>query len=171
MGEINTTTVMNWVTFGIAVAGFLMSLGSWIYTFVTQRKRLSFKIQVFKYKENLAYMYLMIENRSRLPVSITGIFLKQGKNRTSCTQIPKTVLSTTRKTACNTDVVYQYSTAIPIQLSSLESVSCIVLFEDIPEVVQSSATHLTFQISTNRGRKVKRKLALPQDWNDQNGTP
>ena len=171
MEEINTTTVMDWVTFGIAIAGFLMSLGSWVHTFITQRKRLSFKIQFFRYKENSAYMYLMIENRSRLPVSITGIALKQSKSIVPCVQIPKTVSSTTRKTAGNTDVVYQYSTAIPIQLSALESVSCIVLFEGIPEVVPPSATHLTFQISTNRGRKVKRKLALPQDWHDQKGTP
>ena len=171
MEEISTTTTMDWVTFGIAVAGFLMSLASWFHTFITQRKRLSFKIQLFRYKEDSAYMYLMIENRSRLPVSITGISLKQGKSKTPCVQIPKTVSSTTRKTAGNTDVVYQYSTAIPIQLSALESVSCIVLFEGIPEAVPPSATHLTFQISTNRGRIAKRKLQLPQGWSGQKEIP
>lgn len=171
MEEINTTTLMDWITFGIAVASFLMSLPSWIYTFIAQRKRLSFKIQAFKYKENLAYMYLMIENRSRLPVSITGISLEQGESRTPCAPIPKTVSSTIMKTAGNTDVVYHYSTAMPIQLSALESVSCIVLFEDIPEAVPLSAKLLTFQISTNRGRIAKRKLELPQDWSDQKEIP
>ena len=96
MEEINTTTLMDWITFGIAV-----------------------------HNENRRY----------------------------------------------TDVVYHYSTAMPIQLSALESVSCIVLFEDIPEAVPLSATLLTFQISTNRGRIAKRKLELPQDWSDQKEIP
>lgn len=167
----NEMSTIDWVTFWIAVAGFMMSLASWVHTFITQRKKLAFKIQFFRNKEKLAYMYLMIENRSRLPISITGIFLMLGGNKTPCAQIPKVVTSTKRKTASTTDVTYQCSTAIPIQLSSLESASCIVLFEDIPVDVPPFATHLTFQISTNRGRRVKKKLELPRGWVDQKDIP
>ena len=51
------------VTFSIAVAGFVMSLASWIKDFLSQRKNLSFRILEVKSYCNVTFFDLLIENR------------------------------------------------------------------------------------------------------------
>lgn len=81
MEELNTTTVMDWVTFGIAVAGFLMSLGSWIRSLWIERKNLIVSMDFeSQYKESfLSSLYLnaviafTFENKSSNSIVVTFI--------------------------------------------------------------------------------------------------
>lgn len=144
----------------ISVITFVMSAASWIRVFLVERRRLRFTVQLFKAREHTAYMVLMIENKSRMPIAISRISLKLNGKLADCTPFPAKVIGT--KSA---DVeTSTYSAKIPIQLDGLSSTSCIVLFEDIPSEIPSLSTHLNFEVLTNRGRTVKKTLQLPQGW-------
>ena len=89
-------SIMDWITFGIAVAGFLMSLATWVKDFITQRKHIEGKVLDIKSYKNVTYMDLLIENRSRLPISITDISLALGGIAYHCAPLPVLVLEHTR---------------------------------------------------------------------------
>lgn len=142
-----------------------MSFASWVRTFVTERNRLRFSIQSFHSKGFTSYMFLMIENRSRLPVAISQISMIVSGKRVNCVPFAKEVISGIKKVNGNSvEKPPMCSAPIPIQLSGLSSTSCIVLFEGIPSEIPRTATHLNFEVSTNRGRKAKTKLQLPEGW-------
>lgn len=161
-----------WLTLGISVFSFLISLSTWIYTFATQRKRFSVKVLFFRTSGFSAYMFLSIENKSRLPIAITNFSLLFDSGVTAnCTPIPKEVISARDNQNRPIPGARKDSTALPIQIASLGAAPCIVLFEDIPEEIPLSSMHLNLRISTNRGRIAKIKLQLPQDWASRTDIP
>lgn len=163
---------MQIVTFLIAVAGFAMSMASWVHTFVTQRKKFDVEIVAAKSYADVTYLHLIIQNKSRLPVAITRISLLLNGMWFNCTPIPVMVSATERKRG--SEVIKrteEYSTALPIQLSSLGATNCLVLFEGLPYLPSDDATHLTLSIYTNRGKAVKRSLELPAEWASQRKVP
>lgn len=149
------------VTFWIAIAGFLMSLISWIKDFATQHKRLSARIMYLGTSSRSAHMYLMIENKSRLPISITGVELILDKQAYPCVPFPKIVFIRNLKTAGEVSHSQpEYSTQIPIHIPSLGAVTALLLFDPLVQTPLPDATQLTLAISTNRGKKVKMRLPL-----------
>lgn len=153
----------------ISTISFFMSLTTWIRVFVTERKRLRFSVQVFQSKGNIAYMSLMIENISRLPIAISQISLCQGGKKINCAPFPKEVITGTKKVDGKIiEKPPKCSAALPIQLAGLSSTSCIVLFEGIPEEILPTSTHLNFEVSSNRGKATKISLPLPAEWADHN---
>lgn len=156
----------------IASISFVMSLVTWIRTFIVEHKNIKIKVQFFRVKEHTAYMFLLVENKSRLPIAISDIVLRQGKERIHCRPFPTEIITRTLKV--NGKVVEKppkCSDSIPVQLNGLSSKSCIVLFEDIPEEILPTSTRLNFEVSTNRGMRVKRKLQLPEEWASQTDIP
>lgn len=160
---------MEIVTFVIAIAGFLLSLTSWIKDFITQRVRLDVRISAANANSRRPgiFCYLAITNRSRLPITITNIVLDQESGQTACVAVPKHVIERTRKEGnIVVDRQSERSTAMPVQLQSLGGAMILVLFESLPEAVQTDATSLNLVICTNRGKPRKMTLPLPMGWND-----
>lgn len=104
---------------------------------------------------------MMFTNKSRLPIAITNIGVYINSTFYSCIEIPIVALEET--TRCKNEIIshHEYkSLPMPIVISGLGGTSGYVYFE-FPEVVfQSDTTHLTFRLSTNRGKAIERKLSL-----------
>lgn len=162
---------MTYITFFIAVAGFLMSLATWIKDFITQRVCFSGRItQLHSHpSKNQCFFYLILANKSRLGISITDICISQCKQLAHC--IPNSMMVSESTRRIGKEVISrntECSTNLPIYIPGLGSASIIALFADLPERIQSDATSLNLVIYTNRGKSKKMKLELPQGWADQN---
>lgn len=74
-------TVMDWITFGIAVAGFLMSLASWVRTLWKERKHLDVSIDFncdygcafFSSRGLNAVFAIRFENKSTNSIAVTYV--------------------------------------------------------------------------------------------------
>jgi len=152
------------ITFLIAVLGFLMSLGSWVYTGLMRRKKLRFKVHAWQQTDDVFYIFLQIENFSELPISITRIQAFISGEPKDCTAIPTFVYGYRKLN--DTDQIASkefFSMQMPIELNPLGSVSGFVLFEGLPEAQRTISTPVRLQISTNRGAAMKIELPLSQD--------
>lgn len=150
------------VTFWIAVAGFAMSLSSWIYNFLTQRRNISFHITECKSKDGITIFFLHIENKSRLPIAVTRISLLVNALCIECEPFP-TWISEDKRESKGKVLSYQahYSMQMPVSLSSLGAVSGYVLFQGGQCTLPNDATHVTFLVGANRGRSTQMTVALP----------
>lgn len=160
-----TWLTMQNVTFAIAVVGFLMSLASWIKDFISQRQNLAGHILGMKSYADVTYIYLELENRSRLPVAVTSIDLIFNHSIYTCTAIPKLVSSTTKRS--KTEIIKyteELSTPIPIQLQQLGATVALVLFEKVNPLPPDDTTALTLVVHTNRGKPIQMTLELPAEW-------
>lgn len=156
------------ITFWIAVVSFAMSLASWVKDWLTQRKRLKARIVFMNALEHTVHMYLMLENKSRLPIAVTNIELILNENRTPCVPLPTLFFRQSKRSGDKViEQRSEFSTALPIQLPGLGALTALVRFEKLEQTLPPDATHLTLLISTNRGRKARKTLALPQAWADQ----
>lgn len=156
----------------IASISFVMSLVTWIRTFIVEHKNIKLKVQFFRANDRTAYMFLLVENKSRLPIAISDIIIRQGKERAHCCPFPTEIITGQRKVSGKLiEKPPKCSDSIPIQLNGLSSKSCIVLFEDIPLAIPQTSTHLNFEVLTNRGMKVRKKLPLPEGWASRNDIP
>lgn len=154
------------------IGSFFMSIVALFRTISAERVHLCFSVLLFRSKGSTAYMILMIENCSRLPACISQISLDLDGEIVNCVPFAKEVITGTKKVAGKlTERPPKCSAPLPIQLFGLSSTSCIVLFEGIPAEIPRTATHLNFVISTNRGKKVRKKLQLPEEWADQTDIP
>ena len=160
---------MEILTLIIAIAGFLMSLISWVRDIVTQRVRLD--VQITGANTNTKnpglLCYLSIVNRSRLPITITSLAISQSEVLTYCVPVPKRVLEHTHKIG-NTVVEYKsaYSTPLPIQLQGLGGMLVLTQFEGLQEAIQTDSKSLNLVVYTNRGRPKKMTLQLPEELTD-----
>ena len=153
------------VTFWIAVAGFLMSLFSWLKDIAVNRKRFDTRILEFHTNSSAAYMYLLISNHSRLSIAVSSVSLVCGDRMAPCTPVPKCVMDYTRRSGHEViERRFEYSSSLPVSVAGLGGVTAIFLFEDLPQPIPADATDLTLLIGTNRGRPAKRKLSLPEGW-------
>lgn len=158
------------VTFWIAIAGFVLSLTSWIKEILVNRKNLRANILELHAKDSAAFLRLMINNKSRLPISISGINLVTDFQQCPCTTVPKYVTCNIRfiggKQVSRSE---EYSTALPIQISGLGGTNALVLFEGLPREIPCSSKYLTLVIYTNRGNPEEMTLELPEDWSARSG--
>lgn len=160
------------ITFAIAVAGFLMSLATWIKDYISQRQNLTGRILGIKSYANVTYINLVLENRSRLPIAVTSIDLIYNQNVYTCTALPKRVSSLTERR--NKEIVKyteEFSTALPIQLQQLGASVALVLFERMDLLPPNDAKALNLVIHTNRGNPIQMTLELPEDWAAQRKFP
>ena len=153
-------TIMDWVTFWIAVLGFLMSLASWIYTLWVNRKSLKISIQESFLDENNFFILLELVNKSRQPISITtgSIILPSGDalrfGETSNAVFTYTNPSLSGKNA-------EWTVRLPVKLDSFEAKS--VFVEVAPwadRFNQQIPGPCTITLWTSRGR-VKKTSSIP----------
>lgn len=150
------------ITLAIALIGCAGTISTWIHSYISKRQNINFRILGHLVPEGHSIiLYVMLENRSQLPISITSISVYQNDVFYSCTEIPLKVYEvTTRK---NKEIVSHnefFSMAIPIFLPALGGTSGYVYFEAPQKVFQPDATHLTLRLTTNRGKAIERTLSL-----------
>ena len=158
-------TMYRIITLCLAIFGSVGTLYTLISAFVVNRVSLELKIeQCTLVRKNCASFYVSICNRSRLPISITDICVLNHDKFYSCNHIPTLVL--TKQEVSGDKVVHREdckSLSIPITLSSLSGTSGYLSFSFPLADFEVSNQQLTFQISTNRRKKQKKKLQLHQD--------
>lgn len=151
------------VTFLIAVAGFCLSIVTFVQNMSANRKRLKISLSSIGYAQDIMCVRLSIENRSQLPVSITDIVYRTDKTRYHCSPDPKLLCQFEKRR--NGVIISQestYSSELPIHLPALGAFNDLLLFEGLKTLPENSSKRLTFEISTNRGRTLRRKLELPE---------
>jgi hypothetical protein len=151
------------ITFWIAAAGFVMSASSWVYTFIAQKKSLSFRITEASCCNDTTVLFLQIENNSRLPISITRIVLNCNSKLMDCVSPPVIVREDTRK--CGSELIERktyYSMQIPIPIDSLGAVSGYVAFQGDQCNLEADSKSVNLVIYTNRGKAMKTTLEIPQ---------
>ena len=144
--------LIEWITFGIAVAGFLMSLATWIHTFLSQRKNIRIRITECKSDDEITLCFVHIENKSRLPIAITRIVLLSEQNEVDCVPFPTWGLDDTRRSG--KEIISRksyYSMQMPIAISALGAVSGYVLFQSDQRMIPDDAKLLNLKVYTNRG--------------------
>lgn len=152
------------ITLALAILGSLGTLFTWAYNFLQNRKNISVHIVGHRYSdfdENSFLLYMSFVNNSRIPISITSISINVDGIYHSCQEIPITTFEET--TRCKDKILshHEYkSMPLPIALAGLSGTSGYVYFEFPEGKLQSDATHLIVQVSTNRGKAIEKKLSL-----------
>lgn len=145
----------------ISVLAFIMSSATWIMAFCTQRKKLKITVQDYRRIKNRYTFFVMIENQSRLPISITRFFLLSNDGLTECAIEPTLIKENIRKSKGQIiETINQRSMPLPLNLSSLGALSGYVLFRSETEILTADATEVNFVIHTNRGKALQLKAQL-----------
>lgn len=152
----------------IAIGGFIISCIALTKTFMQERVKLRGTVTALHTYQDNMLLRLMLENHSTLPVAVTGIDVDFGEKHYSCEPISRVVfakrhLKNGKEVSCEPTK----STQLPVQLQGLGASPTILAFSGVPETPQPSATHLSFSVHTNRGKTVKMRLALPEQWASQ----
>ena len=149
------------ITFALAAFGSIGTAISCGYRLITNRKNLDFNIIGQRSDSESILLYMAFVNKSRLPISITSISVNINGVFHSCQEIPITTFEET--TRCKGEIISHHvykSIPLPFTIPGLGSTSGYV-YAEFPEVKpQPDATHLTFQVSTNRGKVIEKTLSL-----------
>lgn len=157
------------ITLAIAVLGAVISLCNSASGFLHSRQ--NFRIHIIKITHVGEFLvaYLCLENKSRLPISITSLSTIIGGKKYSGFSIPP---HTFKSVFYENDVRVSYrecqTMIFPINLGSLSGASGYISFDISEEACKSLSKHLNIVVSTNRGRLKKMKLRLPEwtPWKD-----
>ena len=160
--NINIFLTRENITLVIAIIGCIGTISTWICSYMSHRQNLDIRVLGHLIPEGYSViLYVMLENKSQLPISITGISVCQNEILYPCQEIPiKVYETTTRK---NKEIVSHneyFSMPNPIFLPSLCGTSGYVYFEAPQEVFPPDATQLTLRLTTNRGKVVEKTLSL-----------
>lgn len=160
------------VTFWIAVIGFFMSLSTWVKDLITQRVRLRARIvgcfELDQWDRPFLYLYLLIENLSRLPVSITNVLLAVDDAEMPCQAISELAYSLTETSGDDVTRRHEvYTDGLPVQLPTLGAQRVLLCFPNLPHAFPRDATQATLEVRTNRGNPKQMTLELPPDRFDQ----
>ncbi len=144
------------VTFVIALIGFLLS----VYNFVCELKRNHMRLKI-TYKNHLCgntspgFLLIMmnIENLSRLPVSISRMFLHIGEERFEFSSLPQFAYERVRRTGDEIhDKVVTHSQELPVMIPALGIVGGFFhICGNITEKLNSEM--VTIELWTTRGKK------------------
>lgn len=145
----------------IGIAGFVLSVATWVYTLVKDRSRIRITVYEWRGLGDTAFFLVCFENLSRLPIAITRVSLLMNGAKCDCEPVPKLVRERSR--TIGDSVVernQEYSVELPIDLAPLSACSGILLFEGLPHIPASTATHVIFRVHTNRGRPKEYEVPL-----------
>lgn len=150
------------ITLVLSIFGSLGTVFTIFYNIVINRKNLNVRIVGYRYSDKKSLLlYIAFENRSRLPISVTGINVMINGIWYSCAEPPITVLNETFRTGKIVTSHHEYkSLALPISLTSLGGTSGYVYFEFPEALFQTDATQLKFLINSSRGVVTEKTLSL-----------
>lgn len=148
------------ITFILAVIGSLGTIISTVNAFIRNHKSISFKISKLYSYGNSILLYVIIENQSRLPISINGISLINSENLIFTPEISKKVIEITTKEHNEiTNKKEFFTIKFPVFIPELGCVGGYLYFDIPQELSQNLPTQLSFQVHTNRGVIKKMKLS------------
>lgn len=149
------------ITFILAVIGSCGTLFFWIKSYFDNRVKLNFKAVEKLNDDDSLLLYIMLENCSRLTLSINQITVVSQNNKVNCVEIPTKVYTVTSRTGNEiTDQQNYYSLNMPIVLNPLCGTAGYLYFAGNQFVPLDSSTELIVEFCTNRGKKVRKKLQL-----------
>lgn len=149
------------ITFILAAIGSCGTLFFWIKSYFDNRVKLTFKAVEKLNNDKSLLLYIMLENCSRLTISINQITIVSQNNKVNCAEIPKKVYTVTTRIGSEvTDQQNYYSLNMPIVLNPLCGTSGYLYFAGNQFVPLDSSTELIVEFRTNRGKKVQKKLQL-----------
>lgn len=144
------------------ILGLIGSAGT-LWTIIQNRVKFDIRIAEYLYKENKIVAYLIIQNKSRLSISIGKICVKIDNAYYPCTETPTRIRwDTYRSGKTITGQTNYYNIDMPISLSGLMGTSGYILFELPPGTDILDPTALTFQVSPNRGSAVEKQCPIPR---------
>ena len=150
------------IMIAVSVSAFVMSLMSWVHVWACQRRKLEIKIFEYMPLNQERNFFVSFENRSRLPVLITRIFLlSDSGGRLECLPISRPIYEDKRTSGGV--VTYAETTKnlqLPIAVSSLGGCSGWITFEDPDKNFPSLSSAANFLVHTNRGRPFRLSLPL-----------
>lgn len=155
---------MEVLTLILGLVGSVGTIYSLVATFVLSRVNID--VEVLQHnKTPIGFMFLCsFVNRSHLSVAITNISVVLSGKRFDCSRVPSVVIERTKKRDGVVISHEQEKTMVfPIVLPSLSGTSGYLTFRIPQDMLQSDAKALTVELSTNRFRRVKKKLSLSPD--------
>lgn len=151
----------------LGILGFLISVVNLYFFFLTRKKKLSICIKQFRVNTDYADMltvYIRFDNLSEMPISITQIrLIVDGKYYDV---FPCPMIAVEWKSSNNGKILHDYAIAThtdTINLNPLESAYKYLAFQIPRGSVSVDEKSLTFEICTNRGKKVQKSFALCAD--------
>lgn len=149
------------ITFILAVFGSVGTLVSWTCAALSTRKNINVRITKAYLCKNSILIHIIIDNKSRLPITINRISLVADNTIFSTFDIQTQIFkSVTKQNNEITNAQVILSPAFPIEISSLGGTNCYPYFELSPEVFETLSTELTLQFHTNRSMVKKKKLSF-----------
>lgn len=150
------------ITFVLSVVGSFGTAYTIFHNFVINRKNLNVRIIGHRYAdEKSLLLYVAFENKSRLPISITGISVMVNSIWYSRFEPSIVVLEETTRTGKTVTSHHEFQNLpLPINLPSLGGTSGYVYFETPEANFQLDTTQLKFLINSNRGKVIEKKLSL-----------
>lgn len=161
--------IMTIITFTSALTGLVFSIFNFISAHRSKRKKLTVCFGVMEVKDyvidvfnkNPLHIYFQFENRSELPISITRIRVLANSEWYDSEARNYLIEETSYKVGKSTiKEKYIWNTILPVNLPSLGAVSGYLVFLIPPDTLSNNETVLTFEISTNRGKAVRKTLSL-----------
>lgn len=154
------------ITLAIAIFGAIGTLFNWLLNFFHNRRNLKIKIVSIRKHKSDFLMYVLIENRSRLPISISSFSVKIGGAFYPCRLIPKKVRTDVSSGKGISTRTPFYTMQFPVNIGSLGAASGYVFFDSYPQSVQPISIPLIFRVATNRGASFQISLQSLGDLQD-----
>lgn len=150
------------ITLAIALFGAIGTAINATLSLIHNRANLN--IRIVKIKDYLPFFltYVIFENNSRLPISVTSISIQIDGIFYPCSAIPEKVI--TNEVKRNGEILsYKetYSMTMPIEIGSLGAAAGYIYFDNLPELEQLLSKPLIFRVSTNRGKVFQIELSHP----------
>lgn len=137
----------------VSICAFLMSLATWLRTWLESRQQLSIFLDGYAFHNNVCVFKLSFINESRLPVTIYRIEHVADNKVIACTRQPKVILEYVRRS--NNTVIDREthkSMPIPIHLDALGYAAGLILFEADQPAPSGPPTQVKIRLCTNRRR-------------------
>lgn len=151
----------------LGILGFIISVVNLYFFFIARKKKLSICVKQFRVNTDYADMltvYIRFDNLSEMPISITQIRLNvDGKYYDV---FPCPMVAVEWKSSSNGEVLHDYAITThtdTINLNPLESAYKYLAFQIPQGSVSVDEKALTFEICTNRGKKVQKSFVLRVD--------
>lgn len=155
---------MSWIDIGLGIISALalvISLYNFFASIIKNRAKIEFSIVDYETYGKTARFFVLIENLSQLPVTISKVTLIiDGERQADCNLKKKTI--ETFQFMGRSETID--SADFPIHLTVLNSQYAYVDFDKCPDMKLSPGKVLSFQIHSNR-LVAKKKITLEQKRN------
>lgn len=152
------------ITFILATIGSLGTICTIISKIFLNRVKLELSIVEYIPAKESVVLYMMFNNKSHLPISITNVKLWNYSTIYECVKSPHIIRVDTR-TSKNT-IIYKeaiYNIPFPINLPSLSGTSGYLYFQIPQGNFQCDSKSLTVEVNTNRYQKFQTTLSIPKN--------